>query len=386
MRVVQLGCGITGLVCAEYLAKNPKIDELILADSWTDGAEALATRLGSDRVSVKEIDATDDNSIRRLLKDGDLVVSSIPGELNRKVVRIAMSTGIDYVDFSLPVNSEEEFYELLKLGEKIDSRVLSSMGSDPGISDILAMHGSSKLDHSDRVHVMDGDNARAEGHEIFSLWSPLEMIEEATTPAAIFENGEIVMVPPLSRKETYRFPDPIGDLTVYNTLHEETYLIPRFIKTLTYADFKIAIADNFVEFAEVLRKVGLSSLEPVDVKGVSVRPIDLVTSLMPRPVDLIGKVKGYAAIVVEVHGLKDERRAVVKLWVKMSHEEAYAKYHSNATGYLVGAAGATAAEMMISGEVDEKGFLLPEQVPSDKFIKRLAEKGVKVEEEARILN
>ncbi|HDP96374.1 MAG TPA: hypothetical protein ENN25_01605 [Euryarchaeota archaeon] len=386
MRAVQLGCGITGLVCAEHLAKNQKIEELILADSRTEGAEALATRLRSDRVSVRKIDATDESSIRSLLKDGDLVVSSIPGELNRKVVRIAMSAGIDYVDFSLPVNSEEDFSELLRLGERIDSRVLSSMGSDPGISDILAMHGSSKLDRSDRVHVIDGDNACAEGREIFTLWSPLEMIEEATTPAAIFENGEIFMVPPLSRKETYRFPEPIGDLTVYNTLHEETYLIPRFIKTLAYADFKIAIDDNFVEFAEVLRKVGLNGLEPVDVKGVSVRPIDLVAALMPRPVDIIGKVKGHAAVVVEVHGLKDGRQALAKLWVMMSHEEAYEKYHSNATGYLVGAAGATAAEMVIAGEVDEKGFLLPEQVPSDKFIRRLAEKGVKVKEEIHILD
>lgn len=386
MRVIQLGCGITGLVCAEHLAGNPRIDELILADSRTNDAEALAAKLGSERVSVREIDATDESAIRNLLEDGDLVVSSIPGELNRKVVRIAMATGIDYVDFSLPVNSEEEFNELLRLGEEIDSRVLTSMGSDPGISDILAMNGSRKLDRSDKVRVIDGDNACAEGHEIFTLWSPLEMIEEATTPAAIFKNGEIVMVPPLSRKGVYRFPNPIGDLTVYNTLHEETYLIPRFIDTLTYADFRIAIPDNFVEFAETLRKVGLNSLEPVDVKGVSVRPIDLVTALLPRPVDLLGKVKGYAAIVVELHGLKDGRRTVVRQWAKMSHEEAYAKYHSNATGYLVGAAGATAAEMIISGEVDETGLLLPEQMPSDKFIDHLVEKGIKIEEEVQILD
>jgi len=386
MRVVQLGCGITGLVCAEHLARNSKVDDLILADAQTDMIEALARRIDSDKISVMKVDATDIGSVKELLKDRDLIVSSIPGELNKKVIRTAIATGIDYVDFSLPVSSEEEFEELLRLGQDSDITMLTAMGSDPGISDIFAMYAASKLDRADEVHVMDGDSATAEGYELFTLWSPLEMLEEATTPAAIYKDGEIIMVPPLSKKEIYEFPEPIGPLPVYNTLHEETYLIPRFIESIKYVDFKIAIDDDFARVANVLRKVGLHSLDPIDVKGAIVRPLDVVVALMPRTVDMIGKVKGHAAVVVEMLGDKDDKRTIVKIWTMMSHEKAYEMCNSTATGYLVGTGGAVGAEMIIAGEIKDKGLLLPEQVPAEKFKERISEKGLEVEEETHILN
>ena len=32
VRIVQFGCGVTGIVFAEHLEKNPKVDEIVLAD------------------------------------------------------------------------------------------------------------------------------------------------------------------------------------------------------------------------------------------------------------------------------------------------------------------------------------------------------------------
>src|SRR3990170_8139539 len=103
----------------------------------------------------------------------------------------------------------------------------------------------------------------------------------------------------------YDFPEPIGTLPVYNTTHEETFMIPKFIKGIKHAEFQIAVDDNFADVANTLRKIGMHGLKPIDVKGVKVRPLDVVVALMPRPVDLIGKVKGSAGIVIEVIGKKD---------------------------------------------------------------------------------
>jgi saccharopine dehydrogenase (NAD+, L-lysine-forming) len=381
MNVVQLGCGITGLVCAEHLVKNRHVDNIVLADAWTDAADAMAERLGSSKISVEKVDATDSLALRELLTGNDLLISSIPAELNKKVIEMSMELGIDYIDYSLAFNSMEEFEEIDRKGKDRGVAILTSMGADPGISDVFARYAANKLDKVESARVMDGDTAVAEGYEFFTLWSPGEMVEEVTVPAAVFKDGKMTFVPPLNERQIYDFPEPVGPLPVYNTIHEETYLMSQFIDGLKYADFRIAVDDGFAKVANTLRKIGMHSLEPVDVKGVKVRPIDVVVALMPRPVDLIGKVKGYAGLVVEVEGEKDGKRTRVKVWSTMSHEKAFELANSNATGYFVGTGGAVAAEMLMSGEITEKGVLVPEQLPAEKYVSRLPAKHLEVKEE-----
>lgn len=381
MRVVQLGCGITGLVCAEYLAKNPKVDELVLADMRTDAAEALARRLKNDKMSVVKADASDKGALRKLLKGTDLLVSSITWELLGKIGETAIEERVNYLDFSMSVDSMDKFDSLKKKCEGSGITYLTAMGADPGMSDVFARYGADMLDSAYEAHVRDGDNGVAEGYNFFTLWSPMDMVDEATSPAAVCRDGKIEYLPPLHKKEIYEFPQPIGPLPVYHTTHEETFLIPRFIKGIRNADFKIAIDDDFAAACNMLRKLGMHSKKPVNVKGTVVRPIDVVVATMPRPVELIGKVKGSAGIVVEVIGKKDGKKAMAKVWTTMSHEEAYRMFKSNATGYLVGAAGAAGAEMIISGELEGKGLIVPEQLPAKKYIERLPQKKIEVKSE-----
>lgn len=380
-KVVQLGCGITGLVCAELLARNRLVDQVVLADARTDAAEAMAARVRSEKFSIAKVDARDPAQLKKLLEGKDLVVSSVPWALHRNVFKAACSAKVDYVDFSLTASSMEEFQEYSKLCEKSGITAITAAGADPGISDVFARYGADALDEPEEAYVRDGDCGVAEGYEFFTLWSPVDMLEEATTPAAVYEDGEIRYLPPLHKKEMYNFPPPIGPLPVYNTTHEETFLMPKFIKGIRKADFKIAIDDGFAAAANMLRKLGLHSLKEIDVNGCKVRPIDVVVALMPRPVDLAGKVKGYAGVVVEVIGKKAGRRTMVKTWTVMSHEKAYELCRSNATGYLVGAGGAVAAEMLLEREVEGKGLLVPEQLPAQRFISRLPPKGLEVKQE-----
>jgi len=385
MRVVQLGCGITGLVCAEHAVKNRKVDELILADAKIDGAEALVKRLKNDKFSIAKADANDAKSVRKLLNGCDLLVSSIPSELNMGVFKQVLAAGSDYIDFSVTSEAIFEFEKVAKMCEDAGITAITGMGADPGISDIFARYAANKLDSVYEAHVRDGDNGSAEGVEFFTLWSPLDMMEEATIEAAVLKDGKMTFLPPLHKKEIYKFPEPIGALPVYNTTHEETYLIPKFIKGIKNADFKIAMDDNFVDIANTLRKLGLHSLKQIDVKGTKTRPLDVVVSLMPRPVDLIGKVRGSAGVVVEMLGEKNGKGAMVKVWTTLSHEKAYRLTRSNATGHLVGTGGAIGVELIASGEVRKKGLFVPELLPAERCVDLISEKGLEVNEEMSYL-
>jgi len=381
MRVVQLGCGITGLVCAEHLAGNRRIDELVLADSRTDGAKALVERLGDDRLSTVRVDGSDRDAVGKLLKDADVVVSSLPWELNDVVMETAAQLGANYVDFCMSVKTLKDFDSTDRMCRDAGITAVTAVGLEPGISDVLARYAANKLDVPEEAHVIDGDNGVIEGREWASTWSPVDWIEEITIPAAVFSDGKISYVPPLHEREVYDFPEPIGSLPVYKTVHDETFLMPKYIKGIRNADFRISIGDDFAAMAKMVRRLGLHSKEPVDVRGMKVRPLDVLAALMPTPVEIAGKIKGHGGTVVEVIGLKDSRRTKVKMWTMISHEEAYRRCGTNATGYLVGTGGAVPTELLVEGFVKQVGLVAPEQLPSDEFIARLRGKGLEVNEQ-----
>lgn len=383
MRIIQLGCGVCGLVCAEHLAKNPKVDELVLADSRTGGARELKDRLGMDKVSVVEVDGRDRMAVRSLLKGSDVVVATMPWRMNRLVMEVAAETETDYVDFGMPFDSTgADFDRYSEMCRRAGISALVGMGEEPGMSDVFAMHAAAKLDRADEAHIHDGDTATVEGLDMFSLWSPVDLLDETSVPAAVFRDGTIEFIPPLSAKKMYDFPPPVGRLPVYSTNHDETYFMPQGIPTLKQASFNIGIDDRFAHASEIFRQWGLLSKEPIEVKGARVRPLDVVAAMLQPPAAFSDKVKGETCFVVDVLGEKDGRRTLVKVWTMMSHEHAYERYRTNAGAYLVGTGGAVATEMLVDGRVEEKGIVIPEQLPTEEFMRRLREKDVDIKEES----
>jgi len=381
MRIVQLGCGITGLVCAEALVRNPKVDEIVLADKKPGPAKAMIQRVGSDKFSVTRMDVRDDRQLRKLLSGANIVICSMTYDVLTKVGEMAMKEGVDCVDFCLSVNSMDALDGFAKKVEDSGITYLTAIGSDPGLSDIFARHGANMLDSAHEVRIRDCDCALAPGYDFFSLWSPMEMVEEATSSAMVCRDRTIYNLPPLFNRDIYDFPEPVGPLPVYNTTHDETMLIPRFIEGIRNADFKIAISDQFAKNCRMLRRLGMHSRKPINVNGVQVAPLDVVAAMMPRPVDMVGEVIGYAGIVVEVIGKKDGEKVMAKIWTTMAHDEAFSICRSNATGYLVGAPAAVGTEMMISGELKGKGLVVPERLPAKKFMDRLPAKKIKVKKQ-----
>jgi saccharopine dehydrogenase (NAD+, L-lysine-forming) len=384
VKVVQLGCGITGLVCAEHLERNPKVDELILADKQTEPAASLVERLENDKTTLQKTDASDTSDLKKLMKDCDLVVTSVPSDMNPKLLRAALAVGVDYVDFTIPRRTIERFDEISKACEDAGIRALTAVGEDPGISDIFAMHGAAKLDEVHEIHIKDADNALSPDYDIFTLWCTNDMLDEITYKAAVYENGSIHWLPPLSRKERYTFPHPVGNHTIYNTTHDETFLIPKFIKGVRYVDFMIVVPDNLAAFANLIREMGMNRMKLVKVDGGQVRPLEVVSACLPNPVDMVGKIKGSGGIMVEAVGIRKGEKCTVRTWVGMSHEDAFKLHNTTATGYLVGTGAAIGAEMLVAGEVKHSGLFVPEMLPIEKYLNRMKIKALTVHEELAV--
>lgn len=381
MQVVQVGCGVCGLVCAEHLAKHPKVERLILADRRTEGAEALAARLSSDRVSVQAVDGTDRAALRSLLQGADLVVASMPWRLNLIVLEAAARAGVDYLDFGMPFDGTgPEFDAADRLCQEGGISGLVGMGMEPGISDVFAMHAARRFDRVDEVHVFDGDTASVPGLDLFSTWSPVDLLDEMSVPAAVFEDGEIMFLPPMSVKRTYPFPKPVGPLTVFKTNHDETYFLPMALPSLQRASFNIFIDPAWVDAATSLRRLGLLRKDAIDVRGTSVRPLDVIAATLPIPSGLAGRIRGVAMFLVEVTGVMRGQRKRTRIWTSLAYKDAYRLHRTNATAYLVGTGGAVASEMLLEGRVRETGLVIPERLPPDDYLPRLKSKGIRIHE------
>jgi len=369
-------------VCAQHLEKNPRVDELVLADTRTGPAESFAERAADDKVTVSKTDATDASEVKKLLRDCDLLVSSVSSEMNPILLERALAERVNYVDFTIPLDTIPKFEQYSQMCNDAGITALTAQGEDPGISDIFAMLGASALDEVHEVHIRDGDNAISPKHEVFTLWSPRDMLDELTTDAAVYDHGTIKWLPPLSKSEIFKFPDPVGAHKVYNTTHEETFLVPMFVKGVSYVDFAIVVPDPLAAFANTIRKTGLHSDKPLSIDGHQVKPLDVVASVMPNPIDMVGQVKGSAGICVEVLGTKDGEKRKVRTWTGLTHEDAFANYGSTATGYLVGTGAAIGVEMVLAREIRRNGLMIPEMLKVDRFVDRLRQKGLRVVHES----
>lgn len=206
-------------------------------------------------------------------------------------------------------------------------------------------------------------------------------------PALAFRNGKFVRLSSLEGEEVFRFPDPVGPLTVYNVDHEETQTLPVFIgKGVRRMDFKIALPKELATALVVFQRFGLHSGTPieVEVKGsgetVRVAPRDVLTALMPNPKDLASKARGAACIAAVVRGQKDGIPDGWMIWFSLNHQDTYRKYGFNATSYPVGAPMAMSAIMMSCGELTRKGAFPPEVLDPAPFLKHLPEFGIRVQE------
>lgn len=382
MEVVHLGCGVCGLVCAEHLAGHTKVDRLVLADRETEGARRLASRLADGRVAVRDVDGTDRAALRPLLRSADVVIAAMPWRLNLAVLETAAVLGVDYVDFGMPFDGTgPEFDAADQMCREANVTALVGMGMEPGISDVLAMHGARKFDRVDEAHVFDGDTASVEGVELFSTWSPVDLLDEMSVPAAVLEEGEILFLPPMRVKQTYVFPDPVGRRTVYKTNHDETYFLPLGLPSLRRASFNIFIDPAWVETAATLRRLGLLRKDAIEVHGSSVRPLEVIAAALPPPSHLAGRIRGVAMFLVELTGTKGGERKRAKLWTSLAYRKAYRLHRTNATAYLVGTGGAVAAELLIEGRIHEKGLVIPERLDSEAYLQNLKSKGVGFREE-----
>ena len=371
-----LGCGQVGATIARDLAADAEFDVTVV-----DASEANLKRAESTSgLKTRRADLSSPQSIKDVMADADVVLGAMPSALGFMVLRTVIEARKPFSDISFMAEDALELDELAKANEVA---AVVDCGVAPGLANLMIGHCHHALDRTDRVAYYVGGLPKYPKPPYFykAPFAPLDVIEEYTRPARMREDDRLVTKPALSEPEEIDLPR-VGKLIAFNTDGLRSLLgtiaAPNMVeKTLRHP--------GHIELMAVLRETGFFNKEPIDVRGASVRPIDVTAKLLfPHWRHDAGEDE-FTVMRVIVEGQKAGRpqRFVYDLYDEyepISGQSSMAR----TTGFPC----AIVARMLARGEIKMHGVLPPELLGKqpgmlDHMTRELTSRGVRLSVQAQ---
>lgn len=269
---IILGSGMVGSVMAADLAADDNYD-VTIADRSSDALAKAVQR--TPRVKTIEADLSDTATVKKLVADYDIVLGALASHIGFQTLQAVIEAGRNYCDISfMPENA----LELDALAKQHGVTAVVDCGVAPGMSNLMAGHAVAQFEATEQIDIYVG------GLPVHPTWpfqykagfSPADVIEEYTRPSRIVEHGKIVIREALSEPELIELPG-VGAVEAFNTdglrSLADTLNVPHMKeKTLRWP--------GHIELMRIFRETGLFSHEPIEIGGVMVKPIDVISKLM----------------------------------------------------------------------------------------------------------
>jgi saccharopine dehydrogenase-like NADP-dependent oxidoreductase len=319
MRITVIGgAGKMACISVQYLAQDPRVDEVVLADLDLDQAKVVAEYINSPKISIRKVDVNDHAGLTDLLKGSDACMNGTVYNTNLPVMEACLSAGVHYTDMGGLFFTTRKQLELSDRFRDAGISAVLGMGSAPGIPNLQARYAADRLDTVESIKIFDGIMPPPTDDPKFTYAVPT-IVEEILIEPMVYKNGEFQAEPPLSGFEDYWFSPPIGLLPMHLSLHSEVATLPLSFKDKGVVEcfFKInywGMSKVVVEKIRVLADFGFGSTQPVDVKGQTIIPRDMMVEMLsgyvPHITDFLAPPKKnppdwVKEIVTEVKGTKD---------------------------------------------------------------------------------
>jgi len=385
VKVLVLGAGAVGTVSALKFAQDAMLEKLVIADAVSARASLLADRLNDARVTAISLNAGDRLAVVNALRQFGitLVLNAALPATNIDVMHACLQAGCDYIDLASAGTDADGIPKMddqfaLDAEFKAAGRLaLLGMGADPGTTNVYAAYAAKHLlDVVTELRVRDGDNSICTGHDGFiAAFSPWVMIDECLCKAVSYRGGRYYLEEPLTGLEPFDFPE-LGVLNCYYVDHEESRTLPRFFPAAQTVDFKLCMDDVTVETLRVMKRLGLSRKDRVQVGDHSIVPRDLVVALLPDPRDLAGRMRGKTCVGTLAKGFKNGEPKAYYIYNVTDHETVFKELGVQATAYQTGIPPVIAARLIAQGVWRGTGVMSPEQFNPDPFLEQLVREGM----------
>ena len=388
MKILLVGAGGVGDAFCAIASRRSFVESIVVADIDPVRAAQVAGRDG--RFTSIALDASDAAAVTAaaLEAGADLVMNAADPRFVMGIFEGALAADAHYMDMAMSLSSPHPEHPHSQVGVKLGDLqferagaweergklALCGMGVEPGIADVFARYAADELFSSIvEVGIRDGANMTVRGYEFaptFSIWT---VIEECLNPPVIWEKDKgWYTTPPFSEPEVFRFPGGIGDVECVNVEHEEVLLVPRWIDC-ERVTFKYGLGEEFISVLETLHKLGLDSVDPVEVRGSKVSPRDVVAACLPNPATLGDRIEGRTCAGTWVTGTgKDGNPREVYLSHVVDNAETMGRDGAQAVVWQTAVGPVAACELIDSGVWSGAGVVGPEALPPVPFLDLLA--------------
>ncbi|CAB1059135.1 hypothetical protein D1BOALGB6SA_3893 [Olavius sp. associated proteobacterium Delta 1] len=334
-KAMIIGAGAQGNVISGVLAQADDVGTILLGDVDLERAHEVAQFVGSDKIKVELLDASNVDAMVDQIKKGpyELVVNATLPVFDRPVLEACVKAGANYLDMasnemltsSTGETVQDEFlveqFEFAKDFEAAGLKALILAGGDSGLVNIMAREAVDQLDEIDYIGIKDYGIVDCD--EPVALWSLTTYLEDCAEQGVYWEDGQYKFAPIFSGEEEYYFPPPLDHRgKVYYHTHEEPVTIPKFIgKPVKYCDFKLGDPSSEM-WRFLIEGLGMMEEAPVDVKGVQVSPRDFFFKILPptlapkKCVEMVNskRIMSQLQLAVDVKGRAGDEYRHYKMW------------------------------------------------------------------------
>jgi len=400
MKVAIAGAsGIQGMSAMIYLLEQDDVERVLATDYYNlDRLKDRVARLDDSRLTWEKLDSTNEDAAATAFEGYDVVVNCAhtPGGYTN-TTRAAMRAGANYTDMGAG-GEAAQIFALHDEFKRKGKTAITSMGTAPGLSNIMAVYCMNKLDKVESIDYKWGvvDVVPPEEHTRPLYWGYGfdGIMSLVSGRSLVYEDGELKYEEPRSRPEVFHFKEPVGPQVIMGFPHPE----PRHLsesfpdKGIKHIMYRQAFDPDSEKKYCFLRDMGFANkTEPIDVKGQKVIPFDALKALID---DLPPETKKTSHIISEgncvVQGWKDGKKVEITLMIRTSpdsdmHERFTAK---GAFGsYRTGVCGSMAGVLLGRGLIEKKGVYRPEMcVPAEMYIREQARAGMEVEETIKVIH
>jgi saccharopine dehydrogenase-like NADP-dependent oxidoreductase len=382
------GAGAMGRISVRDLVETAPADvEIVLADFNEAAARAVARSVSASssakrRVRVQIVDVTKRAEAVRALAGTTVLINACHHAFNLRLMDIALKIGAHYCDLGGLFHVTREQLKQHQAFARAGLLAICGIGSAPGIVNVMARAAADRFDTVSDIHIAVGTvdrTPRKRAGLLSTSYTIHTVLDEASQPAALFTNGKLRFVEPLSGADAVDFPDPVGTQYPARTIHSELATLPASFKKkgVREVSFRIAFPGDLTDRLRFLHQLGMTSSTPFAVNGRKVVPRDMLLSLLaaqPAPV-ATGPVDEYEVLRVTVRGRREGTEVEV---VNDCHVPGIPAWKMG-VDVDTGCPPSIVAQMLIRGEIDARGVLPPESaVPPEPFFAALAQRGMHI--------
>lgn len=384
MNVLVLGgCGIQGRAALYDLSRNPRVDQLTCADIQPGRIHSFAF-LDAHNIISTDVDASDPRALSHLM-DGcfDIVIDFLPPQFVRVVAEAAIQTGVSLVNTNYA-------YDILDLGPAAQEKgitILPECGLDPGIDLVLYNYSLPLFDVVHKLNSYCGgipERAACDNPLNYKIsWNIDAVLGSQMRDATLLADAVPYHIPAKDQHanafiHTIEFPGvgkleaiPNGDALSYAELLQLS-------RQLTEAGRYTLRWPGWCSFWHPLKALGFLGDEPIDGLPDGVSPREVVARLLEPQLQYSEGEKDLCVMVNKVEGLQGGKRKQMTCSLLIERDLT--------TGLMAMSMGVAypacvAAELIVTGEISQKGILSPAvDIPCQSFMDLLKRRGVSIRE------